>query len=1350
MNATEIEGYDLSSEQRRIWSAGNERQTPWVRATVEIEGPLSVEQLEQALRSVCERYEVLRTHYPRLAGMSVPLQAVAPTTPAIEVQQLDALPLDAPEFDLHGGRIVRAQLQRLAPQRHLLALSTPALAVDAHAMHDLVSVLSSACATRDTGEENGPTILQYIDYAQWQQEILDAEAQQEAAPHFEHLARSTPPPSSLPFGREARATGPAPSVIGIDARLERPSPLRELALHMGTRVSTLFHAAFQVLLLRHGCQSPVVSFRRYDGRGYEQLTGAIGTFAKSLPVTTPIGRSHRLSDLLQVLEPVNEAHERYAIAFDALAHPGLSASPASPPCVFEHVSWPALDSGELRFHLRRLEACEDIFGLKLTAIDAHDDIVLRLDFDPALHSEPAMRRMLEAYQALVADMIARPEAPLHELRVLDDTMRRRVLHEWNAAASPVDVTTIPARFSAIASAHPDSIAVVHGHDQMSFGECDRLANRLAHALRGAGIGPEDIVGLCLPRSTEIIAALLGILESGAAYVPLDPEMPAQRHAFILADTHARALVTTQPLAARIPGFRGHVLTMDADRAHIDAHDDIAPACTIHPESLAYVLYTSGSSGRPKGVMVRHRSVSNLLDALEDAIYHGSNAISQVGLNASLAFDASVKQIIQLCKGRTLHVLSDDVRLDGKLLSRHLELAPLDILDLTPTQLRLLQKQGGFDPKTMPRLLLGGEAIDDGMWSRLSEQDSPTAYNLYGPTECTVDATACPMEASHPTPSLGRTLANVRAYVLDEALEPVPIGVPGEVYLGGEGLARGYVGRPGLTAERFVPDPYASDPGVRMYRTGDIARREDDGKLVFLGRADLQVKVRGVRIELEEIERVLLEHSAVQQAAVTVREDARGDQRIVAYVVPHRRNAPRLDGLPRHVLPNGMAIVHRNKNETDYLYRELFDERLYLRHGIRLPGEGVVFDVGANIGLFTLLVGLESPTCRVYAFEPLHPIREVLVKNAELYGSRVEVRPFGLSDRSQAVPFTFYPGYTMMSGRSEYADAEGEVLVVKTFLENQRAQGDTGAALLHANVSELLDGRFTEERHEVLLQRLSDVVRNEGIDRIDLLKIDVQRAELDVLHGIDDEHWPMIRQVVMEVHDGHGHATEGRLRAVAELLEARGFAVITEQDPLLRGTDRHNLFAHRPSAPVTAITPEHALDPRVISRVLTPDELRNFVKQVLPDFMVPSAIILLEELPRTITGKVNRKALPPPESVSTDAGVDRVEPRNETERRIASIWGEVLRKDHIGIHDNFFDLGGHSLLLLEAHGRVNRVMSSELSILDLFRHPTVASLAALLASGANEIGDTSREIDEAAKKRVLALRRQKARMKGGAR
>ena len=539
-------------------------------------------------------------------------------------------------------------------------------------------------------------------------------------------------------------------------------------------------------------------------------------------------------------------------------------------------------------------------------------------------------------------------------------------------------------------------------------------------------------------------------------------------------------------------------------------------------------------------------------------------------------------------------------------------------------------------------------------------------------------------------------------------QPVPVGVRGELYIGGVGLARGYLRRADLTAERFLPDPFGA-AGTRLYRTGDLARYLADGNVEYLGRTDHQVKIRGFRIELGEIESVLNEHPAVQNAVVIAREEKTGSKRLVAYVVPDQRRAGpisrllsleeagQLKDLVQFELPNEMTIICRNRNETEFMYDEIFAKQSYLNFGINVPDDACIFDVGANIGLFTLFASQLAQRTTIYSFEPIPPIFQLLRLNTEVYGLNAKLFECGLSSVSETSSFTYYPNVSLMSGR--FADATADSEVVKTFVTQQQQ----GSELPAAQLDELIAERLTSENFTCQLKTLSEVMRDEGVSKIDLLKIDVEKGELEVLAGIDDADWSRIDQIVMEVHD-----LDGRVRKVTELLSSRGFTVNVQQDAALEQTNLYNLYASRNANPLTLDKPPAEFV--WSSRELLVKELRERLKKSLPEYMVPQAFVSLPGLPLTSNGKVDRRALQAVKFEVENHRVLHVPPRNEVERIITDIWQNVLGVERIGIHDNFFELGGHSLLATQVISRVRDAFGQEVALRSLFEQPTVAGLA----------------------------------------
>ncbi|OKI26954.1 hypothetical protein A6A25_06830 [Saccharothrix sp. CB00851] len=812
---------------------------------------------------------------------------------------------------------------------------------------------------------------------------------------------------------------------------------------------------------------------------------------------------------------------------------------------------------------------------------------------------------------------------------------------------------------------------------LTFAELDALATTIAARLHAREVGPGDRVAVLAERSWRTVAAFVGILRAGAVYVPLDPAAPRRRTAQLVEAVGPRLVLTTGP----VPELSVPVEEIPAvpdPGASVDTSG-------IVPDQDAYVIFTSGSTGVPRPVVVEHRAAASLTLALADTVYGAEPGPLRVAVNAPFTFDASVKQLVQLAHGHTLHVLADDLRQDPRALLDHLAAARVDVLDCTPSHLRLLLSAGA----PLPRLLLvGGEAVDQDLWDHLAALPGTRSVDVYGPTECTVDTTAAEITASR-APTIGRPLPGARVWVLDEHLRPVPVGVPGELCVSGDRLARGYLGDPVATAERFVTTTLPDGTVDRVYRTGDRVAFGPDGALSYLGRLDDQLKVNGIRVEPGEVAGTLAAHPGVRRAVVTGRDDDGHGTRLVAYVQPvaaAHLDLDRVDGV--------------NPHETRYLYDEIFRQRAYLRGGVVLRDRAVVFDVGANIGMFSLFAHAECDTATVYAFEPLPAVHAKLTANLAAHDVPAHVFGFGLSDTEQDVAFTFYPGYSVMSGRADYADAGAEVELIKRYLTNERG---TDSAELLARADEILADRFAGATEVCRLRRLSDVIDELGVPVIDLLKVDVQRAELDVLRGLDERHWPVVRQIAAEVHDGVGTETEGRVEDVVGLLEDRGFDVVVEQDAVLAGTDRFMLYAVRP---------EYAHDPRPVVGAgpvgaVAEDELRDWLAERLPAYLVPSAVVVLDEFPLTDRGKVDRAALPAP---SADRGSgDHEPPADDVEEALVEIWQDVLGVAPVGVTDNFFQLGGDSIRTIRVQAAAAR-RGLAFPLQSMFTHQTIRDLA----------------------------------------
>lgn len=883
-----------------------------------------------------------------------------------------------------------------------------------------------------------------------------------------------------------------------------------------------------------------------------------------------------------------------------------------------------------------------------------------------------------------------------------------------AAAYPGGNLRLHDLFEQQAARTPDATALACEQQSLTYRELAQRADRLARHLRTMGAGPDVAIGLLVERSLDMVVGILGILKAGAAYMPIDPAFPPERIAFMLADAGAGALVTQSAFLPALPA--GAVQTVC-----LDAFDWTAPPgpaldeVRVDPGNLAYVIYTSGSTGRPKGVCIEHRNIVGYVLSvaerlrLEPGMQHATVSTIAADLGNTVVFPA-------LASGGCLHVISQERIEDPALLADYFSREKIDVLKIVPSHLAALQA-GSHPERVMPRrrLVLGGEAsrLD---WVERLRALAPDCeiYNHYGPTETTVGVLTYQAGLQLPrtqsgTLPLGKPLPNSRVYLLDASGKQVPAGERGELCIGGSCVARGYRNRPDLSLAKFVADPFSADPGARMYRTGDLARCLADGNIEFCGRIDDQVKLNGYRVEPGEIEAALREQGGVRDAVVLAREDASGARHLAAYVVPRRTRQPLWVCNQVHLLADGSPVAHLNRNETDYIYGEIFVLQAYLRHGIAIRDGDCVIDAGANIGLFTVFANRLARNLRMVCFEPNPAAFACLSLNAEAWGAQVKCLPVGLSREDRSAELTFFQGLSLLSGF--YADPATERETVRNYVLNQQP-GPAQNENLAGEIGALLDERLQSRSVTARLRPLSSVLAEEGIERIDLLKINVEKSELDVLMGIAPADWPRIRQLVIEVDQ------RASLAPITSLLERHGFEYCVEQDPLLKNTELCYVYAIRPSAQGCLIRQQSANAHRVAlppadGTLLAPALLRKHLQERLPRYMIPSAFVLMEKFPLNANGKIDRQALPDFSRENLSPVHMPAKPQTDTERELAAIWAELLDLDSVGVDEDFFDLGGHSLLAIRAVSRVREKFAVNVSLRNLLESPTVAGLARVI-------------------------------------
>ncbi|EEH23913.1 non-ribosomal peptide synthase [Burkholderia pseudomallei Pakistan 9] len=896
----------LSLAQQRLWfltQLEGVSEAYHMSGAVRLDGPLNREVLQRALNRIVMRHEALRTCFVREEGE--PIQVIQPhadlTMSYHDLREAESIRHEAGNleqrakdlsqahasapFDLSRDLPVRVLLLQLADEAHVVQVVMHHIASDGWSVGVFLQELSALYGSfiAEQGDPLAPLPLQYADYAAWQRRWLASGQLEKQGAFWQTNLSGAPTLLELPTDRPRP---PKQSHAGASVEVKLGAALSErvkrLSQRHGVTPYMTLLSSWAAVLSRLSGQEEVVIGSPVAGRNRTEVEPLIGFFVNTLALRLDLSSEPTVGELLKRTKAqVLSAQAHQDLPFDQVVERVKPPrSTAHPPLFQVMFVWQNAHEGSLQIPGLRLSTWGDPltmapFELTLAVREHQDDIACTLTYATSLFDRATVERYLGHWLRQLDAMATDADPVVTGLPLLGEAERAQVLHGWNETGRAyARDACLHQLFEAQVSRTPEAAAVICGDETLSYTDLDARANRLAHYLRGQGVGPDTRVGLALGRGVEMMTGLLAVLKAGGAYVPLDPGYASERLRAILDDSRPAIVLADAAGRTALDALAGAppIADLQADASRWSALPSTPPRVEgLTPRHLAYVIYTSGSTGQPKGVMVEHASVVNLWRALDEAIYRAHPSARRVSLNASIAFDSLVKQWVQLLSGRTLVVVPEPVRFDGRRLLDAIGRDRIDVFDCTPSQLALIEGARGPEDEAYPQVtLVGGEAIGEGMWSELASVSSRTYYNVYGPTECTVDATLARITAEH-APHIGGPLANVRAYVLNERLSPAPVGVRGELYIGGAGVARGYLNRPELTRERFIDDPFVA--GGRLYKTGDLARWRTDGSLEYLGRNDFQVKIRGFRIELGEIEAQLAKVTGVREVVVLARDSA---------------------------------------------------------------------------------------------------------------------------------------------------------------------------------------------------------------------------------------------------------------------------------------------------------------------------------------------------------------------------------------------------------------------------------------------------------------------------------------------
>ncbi|MCZ8226490.1 MAG: amino acid adenylation domain-containing protein, partial [Microcystis sp. LE19-84.1B] len=1474
----------LSWAQERLWFVNQlegESGAYTIDLTMRLRGNLNIKALEKAFQAIIQRHEPLRTQFKLKDNQ--PIQAIDPnvtfTLPVVNLQNLShseqqvknlLLAAASEPFDLEAGSVLRVKLWQLQTEEYVLLLAIHHIAADGWSIGVLVDELSVYYRSFCTGTKADlPDLsIQYADFAVWQRQWLTNEVLDRQLSYWKQQLTRIPLLHQLPTDR------PRPAIQSFRGGTERlqldsqlTQQLKKLSQESGSTLFMTLLAGFAVLLSRYSQQTDVVIGSPIANRNRTEIEGLIGFFVNTLVLRFDLSQDPTFEDFLaQVRQTTQDAYDHQDLPFEMLVEKlqierhldrnpltqivfALQNAPSSPwdlPGVNIEEIPSGLDSVRVDLELYLWDAAEGLGGF--------------CSYNRDLFDAETIVRMMTHFKTLLAAIVENPRQSLASLPLLNPEEEYQLLEGWNETKADYSYNKcIHQLIEEQAARTPDAVAVVFENQQLTYAELNSRANQLAHYLRSLGVETEVIVGLCVERSLDMIVALIGILKAGAAYLPLDPEYPQERLQFMLEDSQVPLLLTQSSLIDKLPNHQAKTVFLAEIWQEIKPMNRDNLTVKVTASNLANVIYTSGSTGKPKGVMVEHQGLCNL--ALAQIQTFAVSSQSRVLQFASFSFDACISEVLMaLGAGARLYLASKDNLMPGLPLIKQLRENKITHITLPPSALAVLPWE---NLSSLQTIIVAGEACSPELVKKWSQ--GRNFFNGYGPTEGSVCATVAKCTPVDEKITIGRPIPHVQVYILDSHLQPVPIGVPGELHIGGAGVARGYLNRLELTAEKFISNPFVSlDPPLtpldkggeqpsKLYKTGDLARYLPDGQIEYLGRIDNQVKVRGFRLELGEIEAVLSQHPLVQEAVVMARADQASDHdqdqlntNLVAYLVP---------ALKGQVLPEQLAqwqseyvsdwqkiyeesyskpqpqiedptfnISGWNSSYTGQAIpaaemQEWVDQTVSRILGNQPPQR--VLEIGCGSGLLLFRVakhcqeywgadysaatinnlehlcgtieGLEGKvkllhrTADDFTGIPQATFDRIVINSVVQYFPSVDyllqviagaVKAIAdrgkifLGDiRSLSLLEPYHAAVQLARAEAnktleqwqkqvnQSVATEEELLIEPQFfialkqrfpriswveIAPKRGQADNELTQFRYDVTLHLDtdGQKTTipwlnwQRDRFSVGQLQDKLKLEQPEYLGIRDVPNQRLQkalqiLDCLEnppgvktvgelrqllgknsgiGINPEQmWQLGEQLGYTVHLSWW---EGSQDGSFDVVFCRQNAIL---EPIINKIDQQpypNFWDDETIIPKswTDYT-NNPLYGKLVQKLVP--QVREFVQQKLPSYMVPQAFVLLNALPLTPNGKVDRQALPTPDTAKRNLATGFLAPRTPIETQMSQIWSEVLGVERIGIKDNFFELGGHSLLATQVISRSRDLFSVELSLQNLLEYPTIANLAQII-------------------------------------
>lgn len=1114
--------YPLSSSQRSLWIMSQlEGSVAYNMPAVYVfEGNLDHAALDYSFQMLLERHEILRTVF-RENDLGEVRQFIHKTAASgFELIHSDMRKEENPEesvraivqeetsrsFNLASGPLLRAGIYQVADHRWIFSCTMHHIINDAWSMRILIKELLQLYNSYILKEENPllPLPIQYKDYATWQQEQLGTETFNTHKDYWLKQFEGELPVLDLPIDKQRSAVKTYNGAVS--SLLLKPEVVEKLQALCQEQNGTFFMgllAVIKTLLFRYTGQEDIIVGRTVTGRESIDLENQIGFYVNTLALRTHFNGTDNFRELLgKVKDVVLGAYEHKVYPFDELIESmDIQWESSRNPLfdvmidmkgadIVDTTSFGNLADIKVSSYEENLHVTSK-FDLTFFFTEFPEGLKLDLEYNSDLFDESTILRMTSHLDNLLSAVVNTPSVAIRKLDYIGEKEQHDLLDTFNR---------IPANYSGYHSMlelfgkqvkqNPGNKAVEFEGVSLTYAELDEKSNQLANYLKiHYDVTAGDLIGMMMARSEYMIIAILGILKSGAAYVPIDPEYPTERKKYIMRDTDIKVLITTTDYIFDLPsyGYEGNIFAIDVQ---IDVISGLKEPTGFSAESsdVAYVIYTSGSTGMPKGCAITYGNLSNYIQWANNYYYDGTEKAS-FGLYTSLSFDLTVTSIFcTLTQGGELTVYSQSLEITTILQHYFSGENSINSIKLTPSHINILRDMG-LRSSTVNCAVVGGEAITNGHLTTLKQINPDIKiYNEYGPTEATVGCVVTELEPDNRI-LIGKPIANTQIFILNQDLQLQPIGVPGELCIGGESLGKQYLNQPVLTAEKFVGSPFKT--GERIYRTGDLARWLPDGNIEFIGRKDDQVKIRGYRVELGEIENVLLSYSGVKEAAVLAKEDHDGNKSLVAYYVPEKEFGYKSDrieenrskGLPEgaklYGLSENLDIYAYNKTELEFLYQEVFVDQCYLKYGVTIPDNACIIDIGANIGMFSVFAGMQAKGVTVYAFEPLPPTFELLSLNTSLYPYDYKVFNIGISDKEETATFSYFPNATVLSSR--YSEGEAITDIVRQTILNK--ENATNGDITEDELDELLKNRLVTEQFDCKLKSLSQIIAENNITQI---------------------------------------------------------------------------------------------------------------------------------------------------------------------------------------------------------------------------------------------------------------------------